>query len=136
MELHTGKKNHMTCPEILLSIVVTALCSEGAAHTIPLCEGKRIVDPGSLYRESPAGAVLPSCPAWIETGRHIMSQLAPLYAVLIFLLPFGNTPTVLFQLLSGAGLAILAVRLNLFFSSPPVKKTRRGSLWKNTCMTI
>ena len=85
MELHTGKKNHLTRHGILLSIAVPARCSGGAARGILLWQGKGIVDPGSLYRGSLAGAVLSSGPAWIKTGRDIVSLLVPLYAVLVFL---------------------------------------------------
>jgi hypothetical protein len=133
MEPHTGKKNHLTRPGILLAVAVHALCSGGAARDILLWQGKGIVDPGSFFRGSLAGAVLPACPARIKPGRGIVSLPAP--AGLIFLLPFGNAPTVLFQLLwSKPGHS--GRESGPVFSSPPVNKTLRGSLWKNTCMTI
>jgi hypothetical protein len=132
MELHTGKMNYLTRLEILLSVAVPALCSGGAALGILLWQGNCFVDPGFLYGGSLAGAVavLLACLAWIKPRRVIVLLLAPLYAVLIFLLPFGNIPMVLLQLLFGAGLAILVMRLNLLFSTPLGKKIRRESYGK------
>jgi hypothetical protein len=130
MELHSGKMNHLTRLEILLSVAVPALCSGGTVPGILLRQGNCIVDPGSLYWRALAGAVLLACLTWIKPIRAIVSLLATRFAVIIFLLPFGNTPRVLLQLLFGAGLTILVVRRNLLFSTPLVKKIRRGSYGK------
>jgi len=122
MELQTGKKNRLTRIEILLSISVPVLCFGGAALGMLLWQGGYIRDPGSFYWGSLAGSVLLAYLAWLKPRRDIVSLLAPLYAVIIFLLPLENKPTLLLQLLFGASLTILVVRLNLLFSTPPVKK--------------
>ncbi|MDD1708313.1 MAG: hypothetical protein LUQ33_03965 [Methanoregulaceae archaeon] len=122
MELQTGKKNRLTRIEILLSISVPVLCFGGAALGMLLWQGGYIRDPGSFYWGSLAGSVLLAYLAWQKPKRDIVSLLAPLYAVIIFLVPLENKPTVLLQLLFGASLTILVVRLNLLFSTPPVKK--------------
>jgi hypothetical protein len=122
MELQTGKKNRLTRLEILLSISVPVLCFGGAALGMLLWQGGYIRDPGSFYWGSLAGSVLLAYLAWQKPRRDIVSLLAPLYAVIIFLVPLENKPTVLLQLLFGASLTVLVVRLNLLFSTPPVKK--------------
>jgi hypothetical protein len=122
MELHTGKKNPLTRLEILLSLAVPALCFGGAALAILLWRGGFIDDPGSFYWGSLAGAVLLGYLAWVKPRRDIVALLAPLYAVIIFLIPLENKPTVLLQLLFGASLTVLVVRLNILFSTPPAKK--------------
>jgi hypothetical protein len=130
MELHTEKKNHATCLEILLSVAVPAPCSGGAALGILLRQGNGNVDAGSFYRGSFSGAVLLACLTLITPIRAMVSLPATQFAVIIFLLPFGNTPAVLLQLLFAAALTILVVRRPLHFSTPPVKKTRRRSYGK------
>lgn len=122
MELHTGIKRRLTRLEILLSVAIPTLCFGGAAAGILLWQGGYIKDPGSFYWGSIAGSVLLAYFAWIKPRKDIVSLLAPLYAVIIFLLPLENKPTVLLQLLFGASLTVLVVRLNILFSTPPVKK--------------
>jgi hypothetical protein len=122
MELHTGKKKPLTRLEILLSIAVPVLCFGGAALGFLLWKGGFIVDPGSFYWGCIAGAVALAYLAWEKPRRDIVSLLAPLYAVIIFLVPLENKPTVLLQLLFGASLSVLVVRLNILFSAPPVNK--------------
>lgn len=121
MELPAGKKNSLTPLERRLSIAVPILCFGGAALGIFLWKGGYIRDPGSFYWGCIAGAVLLAYLAWLKPRRDIVSLLAPMYAVIIFLLPLENKPTVLLQILFGASLTILVVRLNLRFSAP-VKK--------------
>jgi hypothetical protein len=122
MELQTGKKNRLTRLEILLSISVPVLCFGGAALGMLLWQGEYIRDPGSFYWGNLAGSVLLAYLAWQKPRKDIVSLLAPVYAVIIFLVPLENKPTVLLQLLFGASLTILVVRLNLLFSTPLVKK--------------
>lgn len=122
MEQHTGKKNRLTRLEILLSVAIPALCFGGAALGILLWQNGYISDAGSFYWGCVAGAVLLAYLAWLKPRKDIVSLLAPLYAVIIFLLPLENKPTVLLQLLFGASLTILVVRLNILYSTPPVKK--------------
>ena len=99
MELHSGKMNHLTRLEILLSVAVPALCSGGAVPGILLRQGNCIVDPGSsVFWRALAGAVLLACLTWIKPIRAIISLLATRFAVIIFLLPFGSTPRVLLGL--------------------------------------
>jgi hypothetical protein len=122
MELHTGTKNRLTRLEILLSIGVPAFSFGGAALGTLLWQRGYIADPGSFYWGCLAGAALLAYLAWLKPRRDIVALLAPLYAVIIFLIPLENKPTVLLQLLFGASLTVLVVRLNILFSTPPVKK--------------
>ena len=122
MEQHTGKKNGLNRLEILLSVAIPALCFGGAALGILLWQRGYISDAGSFYWGCIAGSVLLAYLAWLKPRKDIVSLLAPLYAVVIFLIPLENKPTVLLQLLFGASLTILVVRLNILFSTPPVKK--------------
>jgi hypothetical protein len=122
MELLTGRKIQLSRPEIFLSIAVPILCFGGAALGILLWRVGLITDPGSFYWGCIAGAVALAYLAWVKPRKDIVSLLAPLYAVIIFLLPLENKPTILLQLLFGASLTILVVRLNILFSTPPVNK--------------
>ncbi|HOB60177.1 MAG TPA: hypothetical protein PK154_01690 [Methanoregulaceae archaeon] len=118
MELHDDTKKPMTSRERYLSIAVPVLCFGGTALGILLWRAGYIRDPGAFYWGCIAGAILLAYLAWLKPRRDIVSLLAPLYAVLIFLLPLENKPTTLLQLLFGASLTILVVRLNLRFSTP------------------
>jgi hypothetical protein len=51
-----------------------------------------------------------------------VSLLAPFYAVIIFIFAVEMKPTILLQLLFAASLTVLVVRLNIRFSTPPVKE--------------
>jgi len=118
MELHNSTRNPLTPRERYLSIAVPILCFGGTALGILLERAGYIRDPGAFYWGCIAGAILLAYLAWLKPRRDIVSLLAPLYAVIIFLLPLENKPTVLLQLLFGASLTILVVRLNLRFSTP------------------
>jgi len=116
------RKRILTRRELYISIAIPALCFGGAALGILLETRGIISEAGSLYWGSVAGSFLLAYLAWIKPRKDIVALLAPLYAVIIFIVALEAQPTILLQLLFGASLTILVVRLNILFSTPPVKK--------------
>lgn len=116
------RKRILTRRELYISIAIPALCFGGAALGILLETRGIISEAGSFYWGSVAGSFLLAYLAWIKPRKDIVALLAPLYAVIIFIVALEAQPTILLQLLFGASLTILVVRLNILFSTPPVKK--------------
>jgi hypothetical protein len=107
--------------EVILSIAIPVISFGGTGLGLLLQQLGVISDAGSFYWGSLAGSFLLGYLAWIKPRKDIVSLLAPLYGVIIFLLAVETKPTVILQLLFAASLTILAVRLNRRFSTPPDK---------------
>jgi hypothetical protein len=107
--------------EWALSIAVPVVSFGGTGLAILLAWQGVIADAGAFYWGALAGSFLLAWLAWIKPRRDIVSLLAPLYGVIIFLLAVEVQPTVLLQLLFAASLTILVIRLNIRFSTPPAK---------------
>lgn len=107
--------------ELILTIAIPVLSFGGAGLGLLLQQLGIISDAGTFYWGSLAGSFLLAYLAWIKPRKDIVSLLAPLYAVIIFLLAVETKPTILLQLLFAASITILAVRLNRRFSTPPDK---------------
>jgi len=123
-------KRVLTRRELYLSIAIPALCFGGAAFGI-LLEAQGIIrEAGSFYWGSVAGSFLLAYLAWIKPRRDIVALLAPLYAIIIFMVALEMEPTILLQLLFGASLLVLVVRLHILFSTPPVKKHGEDTMEK------
>jgi hypothetical protein len=107
--------------EWALSIAVPVVSFGGAGIGILLASQGIIGDAGSFYWGVLAGSFLLAYLAWIKPRRDIVALLAPLYAVIIFLIPLEVKPTLLLQLLFAASLTVLVIRLNIRFSTLPAK---------------
>jgi hypothetical protein len=107
--------------EVILSIAIPVISFGGTGLGLLLEQLGIISDAGSFFWGSLAGSFLLAYLAWIKPRRDIVSLLAPMYAVIIFLFAVETKPTVILQLLFAASLTILAVRLNRRFSTPPAK---------------
>jgi hypothetical protein len=102
--------------ELILTIAIPVLSFGGAGLGLLLQQLGIISDAGDFYWGSLVASFLLAYLAWIKPRKDIVSLLAPLYAVIIFLLAVETRPTVILQLLFAASLTILAVRLNRRFS--------------------
>jgi hypothetical protein len=108
--------------DMLLSIGVPAFCFGGIGVGMFLQELGYIKDAGFFYWGCLAGSFFLAYLAWGKPRKDIVSLLAPLYAVIIFVFAVEMKPTILLQLIFAASLTILVVRLNIKFSNPPVKE--------------
>jgi hypothetical protein len=108
--------------DLLLSIGVVAFCFGGTGLGIFLEELGYIDDAGAFYWGCLIGSFLLAYLAWGKPRRDIVSLLAPMYAVIIFIFAVEMKPTILLQLLFAASLTVLVVRLNIKFSTPAVKE--------------
>jgi hypothetical protein len=116
--------------ELLLSIAIPVISFGGTAVGVLLAGRGIIDDAGTFSGGCLAASVLLAYLAWIKPRRDIVSLLAPLYAVIIFLLAVEVKPTVILQLLFAASLTILMVRLNIRFSTSPDKEKEEDSMEK------
>jgi hypothetical protein len=116
--------------ELILSIAIPIISFGGTGLGILLEWQGVISDAGSFFWGSVAGSFLLGYLAWIKPRKDIVSLLAPLYGVIIFLLAVETKPTVILQLLFAASLTILTVRLNRRFSTLPDKGKEEDSMDK------
>jgi hypothetical protein len=107
--------------EWALSIAIPVISFGGTGLGVLLALQGFIADAGSFYWGALAGSFLLAYLAWIKPRKDIVSLLAPLYGVIIFLLAVEMKPTVLLQLLFAASLTVLMIRLNRRFSTLPAK---------------
>jgi hypothetical protein len=127
----SGKRiPNLSRTELLLSIAIPVISFGGTGVGLLLASQGIIDDAGSFYWGSVAGSVLLAYLAWIKPRKDIVSLLAPLYAVIIFLLAVEVKPTVILQLIFAASLTALMVRLNIRFSTPPDKGKEEDSMEK------
>jgi hypothetical protein len=116
--------------EWALSIAVPAFSFGGVGIGVLLFKQGIIADAGSFYWGVLAGSFLLAYLAWIKPRRDIVALLAPLYAVIIFVIPLEVKPTVLLQLLFAASLTVLVIRLNIRFSTLPAKDKNEDPMEK------
>jgi hypothetical protein len=116
--------------ELVLSIAIPVTSFGGTAVGLALAGQGIIGDAGTFSWGCLAGSFFLAGLAWIKPRKDIVSLLAPLYAVIIFLLAVEVKPTVILQLLFAASLTILMVRLNIRFSTRPDKEKKEDSMEK------
>jgi hypothetical protein len=102
--------------ERLLSVGVPLFSFSGIAIAIALANAGLIADPGQFGWGCVIASVLLAYLAYLKPRRDLVSLFAPLFALLIFVLPGDLVPSLLTQLLFAATVTILMVRLNLQFS--------------------
>jgi hypothetical protein len=107
--------------ELILSISIPVITFGGTGIGLLLEQQGVISDAGSFFWGSLAGSFLLAYLAWIKPRKDIVSLLAPLFAIIIFLFSVETKPTVFLQLLFAASLTIIMLRLNIRFSTPPDK---------------
>lgn len=102
--------------DLLLSAGVPLASFGGIPVAIALANAGLIPNPGPFGWGCVIGSVLLAYIAYLKPRRDLVSLCAPLFAVLIFVVPTEMQPTVLTQLLFAATVTILVVRLNRSFS--------------------
>ncbi len=100
----------------LLSAGVPLASFGGIAVAFGLANAGLIADPGSFAWGCVIGSVLLAYLAYLKPRRDLVSLCAPLFALIIFIVPGDLRPNVLTQLLFAATLTILVIRVNRSFS--------------------
>jgi hypothetical protein len=116
--------------DLLISIAIPVTSFGGAALGYGLMVFGMIPDAGEFYWGSVIGSVLLAYLAWLKPRKDIVSLLAPLYALIIFIVPLELRPNLMLQVLFAASITILMVRLNLRFNVPPTQETEEESMEK------
>lgn len=106
--------------ERILTYAVPVVSFGGIIFAVVLQQAGVIADAGTFVWGCVAGAFLLGYLAYIRPRKDIVAICAPLFAVLIFLMPVEYTPNLLLllQLLFAGSITILLVRLNRKFGSP------------------
>jgi hypothetical protein len=100
----------------LLSAAVPIVSFGGIVVAVSLAQAGWIQDAGSFVWGCVAGSVVLAYLAYVKPRRDIVSLFAPLYALLIFIVPMEMKPNLLTQVLFAASLTALVIRLNVSFS--------------------
>jgi hypothetical protein len=108
--------------DLILSIAVPAFSFGGTGVGILLEEFGYIGNAGLFYWGCLIGSFILAYLAWVKPRKDIVSLLAPMYAILIFIAAVEITPNIILQLLYATSLTVLVVRLNTRFSTPLVKE--------------
>jgi hypothetical protein len=108
--------------DLILSIAVPAFSFGGTGVAILLQDYGYIENAGLFYWGCLIGSFILAYLAWGKPRKDIVSLLAPMYAIIIFLAAVEITPNIIMQLLFAASLTVLVVRLNIRFSTPLVKE--------------
>jgi hypothetical protein len=100
----------------LLTAGIPLVSFGGIPVAIALANAGLIDNPGPFAWGCVIGSVLLAYLAYLKPRRDIVSLCAPLFALIIFIVPMETQPTVLTQILFAASLTVLVVRLNRSFS--------------------
>jgi hypothetical protein len=102
--------------DLLLSAGVPLASFGGIPVAIALANAGLIADPGSFAWGCVIGSALLAYLAYLKPRRDLVSLCAPLFALVIFVVPGDLRPNLLTQLLFAATLTALVIRLNRSFS--------------------
>ena len=104
----------------ILTIAIPTFSFGGILVAIVLAQAGLIPDAGEFGWGCAIGGFLLGYLAYTKPRRDIVSLLAPVYSVLIFVFPLEIRPNLLLQVLFAISITALMVRLNLRFSTPPI----------------
>jgi hypothetical protein len=104
-----------------LAIAIPVISFAGIALGIALQSAGIITDAGEFWYGPAAGAFLLGYLAWLKPRRDIVSLFAPVYAILILMMPLESRPTLILLVLFAISITILDVRLVKRFSTPVIK---------------
>ncbi len=102
--------------DLLLSAGVPLASFGGIPVAIALTNAGLIADPGSFAWGCVIGSALLAYLAYLKPRRDLVSLCAPLFALVIFIVPGDLRPNLLTQLLFAATLTVLMIRVNRSFS--------------------
>jgi hypothetical protein len=106
-----------------LSLAVPAVSFGSIILNVFLLEMGLITDIGPFGAGQFVASILLAILAWTMPRKDIVSLMAPIYALLIFVVPLDLKPNVLTQILFAASISVLVIRLNRSFSQPPAKRS-------------
>lgn len=106
-----------------LSLAVPAVSFGSIMLNVLLLRMGLITDIGPYGIGQFAGAILLGVLAWVLPRKDIVSLMAPIYALLIFVVPLELEPNLLTQILFAASISVLVIRLNRSFSRPLPKRS-------------
>lgn len=101
----------------LFTIAIPALAFGGILVAISLQQAGLIPDAGNFAWGCVIASFLLGYFAYLKPRKDVVSLCAPLYGVIIFLVPLEYTPSLLLQVLFAVSITILLVRLNIRFGS-------------------
>lgn len=101
-----------------LSVAVPAVSFGSVLLNVLLQQMGLLADPGSFGIGQMAGSILLAALAWTMPRKDIVSLIAPIYALLIFVVPLDLQPNLFTQFLFAVSLSVLVIRLNRSFSMP------------------
>ncbi len=104
----------------ILTIAIPTVSFGGILVSIALEQAGMIQDAGPVGWGPAIGGFLLGFLAYTKPRRDIVSLLAPVYSILIFVFPLETKPNLLLQVLFAISITALMVRLNLRFSTPPI----------------
>ncbi len=106
----------------ILTIAIPVVSFGGIFAAIALAQAGLIPNAGEFGWGCAIGGFLLGYLAYTKPRRDIVSLLAPVYSILIFIVPLEVRPNLLLQVLFAISITVLMVRLNLRFSTPPVRQ--------------
>lgn len=106
-----------------LNLAVPAVSFGSIMLNVLLVQMGLITDPGPYGVGQFAGAVLLAALAWMMPKKDIVSLMAPIYALMIFVVPLDLKPNLLTQILFAASISVLVIRLNRTFRHPLPKRS-------------
>ncbi len=104
--------------EVFLSILIPVVSFGGIGLAVLLQYLGIISDAGTFAWGPAAGGFLLGYLAYIKPRRDIVSLFAPVYAILMFVIPLEIAPNLLLQFLFALSITILVIRLERNFSTP------------------
>ena len=122
-----AKKKHLI---LALSLAIPAVSFAGIGLAVLLQSAGLIPDAGGFFWGSVAGGFMLGYLAYLEPRRDIVSLLAPLYAIIIFVVPLETKPTLLLQVLFALSITILVVRLHFRFSTRKITPSEGDGMEK------
>ena len=99
------------------TIAIPAFAFGGIAVAIALQAAGIIADAGTFAYGCVAASFLLGYFAYLKPRRDIVALCAPIYGIVIFIVPIEYTPNVPLQILFAASITVLLVRLNKRFGS-------------------
>lgn len=102
--------------DLILAAGVPLASFGGIPAAFALQQAGLIADPGSFAWGCVIGSFLLAYLAYLQPRKDLVSLCAPLFALLIFVVPGDLRPSLLTQLLFAGTLTLLVIRVNRSFS--------------------
>ena len=117
--------NDLEKKDLLFTIAIPALAFGGILVAVALEKAGIIADAGNFAWGCVAASFLLGYFAYIKPKRDVVALCAPLYGIIIFLIPLEYPPNLPLQVLFAVSITVLLVRLNIRFGS--LAENKRGN---------